>query len=80
MTTLETVQAIYAGILGRTPEEIDVDVDVYGLGGDSVQAVQIALELEMRFAVAVPMDVFEASSDARSAAAWIEAQPGAATG
>lgn len=70
MTILEAVQSKFAEIL-----EIDLpdpDTDIYDLGGDSAQAVQIALELEVDLGVAIPLETFEEDSTPRAVAAWIE--------
>ncbi len=78
MTTLDVVRTVYAEVLGL--DAPDVDADVYALGGDSVQAVQIALELELQFALELPLEEFEECSDARSVAAWIDRQRAALAG
>lgn len=76
MNTVEVVQAVYAEVL-KLPDP-DLDLDLYALGGDSVQAVEIALELEMKFLVELPLETFEEHSDIRSVAAWIERERAAA--
>ncbi len=76
MTTLDIVQSVYAQVLGRPCA--DVDKDVYSLGGDSMQTLQIAVELELRFAIELPSDQFEEHSDARAVAAWIDRRLAAA--
>jgi acyl carrier protein len=72
MTILQAVLAVYASVL-EIPG-VDPDADVYDLGGDSVQAVQIALELEVELGVAIPLEAFEDSSSPRAIARWIEAE------
>ena len=42
------------GNVGATPED-----NVSSLGGDSLQAIKVALELEKHFSIAIPADVFE---------------------
>jgi acyl carrier protein len=54
---LEQVRAIYADIL-EVPQ-VAPDDDIIILGGDSVQAVQIALELEMRLGVEISLGLLE---------------------
>ena len=51
-----------------TPED-----DVFTLGGDSFEAVRIALELEYRFNVELPTEVLESARRIRDLAAWIDA-------
>jgi amino acid adenylation domain-containing protein len=57
-----------------TPED-----NVLTLGGDSMQAISIALELEDRFDIPIPIDTFESTQTIRELAAWIAAQRGDAT-
>jgi acyl carrier protein len=52
---------------------------VLTLGGDSMQAISIALELEDRFDIPIPIDTFESTQTIRELAAWIAAQRGDAT-
>ncbi len=54
------------GDVGATPED-----NVSSLGGDSLQAVQIAAELQYRFGVALPIDIFETAQTIRELARWI---------
>jgi len=46
--------------------------DVFTLGGDSFEAVRIALELEYRFNVELPTEVLESAGRVRDLAAWID--------
>jgi acyl carrier protein len=48
--------------------------DVFTLGGDSFEAVRIALELEYRFNVEFPVEMLESSGRVCDLAAWIDAQ------
>lgn len=48
--------------------------DVFTLGGDSFEAVRIALELEYRFNVEFPVEMLETSGRVCDLAAWIDAQ------
>jgi acyl carrier protein len=51
--------------------------DVFTLGGDSFEAVRIALELEYRFKVEFAVEMLESSWRVCDLAAWIEAHRGA---
>jgi amino acid adenylation domain-containing protein len=60
---------IFESILGdvrATPED-----NVSSLGGDSLQVVQIAAELQYRFGIALPIDIFETTQTIRELARWI---------
>jgi amino acid adenylation domain-containing protein len=59
------------GCRGATGED-----DLLSLGGDSLQAVQVVLEIERRLGVRVPDDVFRDSPDIAKLSAWISRQPG----
>jgi acyl carrier protein len=48
--------------------------DVFTLGGDSFEAVRIALELEYRFNVEFPVEMLETSGRVCDLAAWIDTQ------
>jgi acyl carrier protein len=60
-------QILEVGIVG--PED-----DIFSLGGDSLQAVRIALEIEQRFNVSIPVDVMEGSGRVREVAEWVKTQ------
>lgn len=66
------VSAICAQTLGV--ERVELDDDLFELGGDSHQAVLVALELEAVFDVNLPLEVMETTATARALAAWVEAQ------
>jgi acyl carrier protein len=51
-----------------------LDDNVLSLGGDSMQAVTIALELESRLAVEIPIETFQATQTIRELAEWIALQ------
>jgi amino acid adenylation domain-containing protein len=60
---------IFESVLGdvrATPED-----NVSSLGGDSLQAVKVALALEQRFGMAIPVETFEATQTIRELARWI---------
>jgi acyl-CoA synthetase (AMP-forming)/AMP-acid ligase II/acyl carrier protein len=54
------------GVSGATPED-----NLSSLGGDSLQAVAIMAELEARFGLSVPSDIFAARRNIRDLASWI---------
>jgi acyl carrier protein len=54
------------GCSGATGED-----DLLSLGGDSLQAVEVMLELERRFGVPAPQDVFRSSRSIAELAAWL---------
>lgn len=76
--TAPQVAAIIATVL--QVERIEVDDDLYGLGCDSLQAVQIALALERHFGCGLPAEIMETSGQVTEIAAWIEAQRGSGAG
>jgi acyl carrier protein len=57
------------GVSGAGPED-----NLPSLGGDSLQAIEIISELEARFGLRVPSDVFEARHNIRDLAMWIGAE------
>lgn len=50
------------------------DDNISSLGGDSLQAVKVVLELETRFGIAIPVGVFESTQTIRELAEWIAVQ------
>jgi len=64
--------AIFETVLGdvrATPED-----NVSSLGGDSLQAVKVAIELQAHFGVRIPQDIFETTQTIRELARWLAAQ------
>ncbi|MGH6925223.1 MAG: non-ribosomal peptide synthetase [Propylenella sp.] len=57
------------GVSGATPED-----SLASLGGDSLQAVEIMAEIETRFGLAVPGDIFASRRSIRDLASWIAAE------
>ena len=57
------------GVEGARPDD-----DVSSLGGDSLQAITIATELEERFAVVISEDVMDAARTIQDLAQWIASQ------
>src|SRR5436190_23871336 len=55
-------------------KEVAPEDNVFTLGGDSFEAVRIALELEFRFNVEFPVEMLETSGRARDLAAWIDSK------
>ena len=54
---------------------VSAEDDIFALGGDSFEALRIALELEYRFSVEFPVELLESAGRVRELAAWINAQP-----
>jgi amino acid adenylation domain-containing protein len=54
------------GNVGATPED-----NVSSLGGDSLQAIRVALELERNFGITIPVDAFESIQTIRELARWL---------
>jgi amino acid adenylation domain-containing protein len=63
------------GVSGATPED-----NLLSLGGDSLQAVDVMLELQDRTGVAIPSEVFAQSQTIRELAVWIGSQRQGADG
>lgn len=61
-------------------DRVEVDDDMYSLGCDSLQAVQIALALERHFGCGLPAEIMETSGQVRDVAAWIDAHRGEGVG
>jgi acyl carrier protein len=57
------------GSAGASPED-----NVLSLGGDSLQVIKVAIELEARFRMEIPAEVFEASQNIGELARWIKEQ------
>ena len=70
--TEEEICAIYARLLAL--DHVAPTDDLYALGCDSQQAVRIALEIERRFGVDIPLDIMEASGVVREVAGWVDQQ------
>jgi acyl carrier protein len=63
---------IFDSVLGNPGATAEDNVS--SLGGDSLQAVKVALELEKRFGVAMPADVFESIQTIQELARWLAGQ------
>ena len=74
--TVTKLIEVFERVLGDV--KATADDNIHTLGGDSLQAVRIALELESRLGVAIPVDVFEAAQTIGELANWIAGQGGAA--
>ena len=57
------------GVTGATPDD-----NVASLGGDSLQAIRVAVELEARFGVVIPPRIFQTSETIGVLAQWIMSQ------
>jgi acyl carrier protein len=71
--TEREVAQVFAEILDL--QWVSPEDDIFSLGGDSFEAVRIALELEYRFSVEFPVELLESAGRVRELAAWINAQP-----
>jgi acyl carrier protein len=54
---------------------VSADDDIFSLGGDSFEAVRIALELEYHFNIELPVELLEKALRVRDLAAWIDTLP-----
>ena len=73
MTPTETlVASVYAEIMDL--HDLQQTDDIFELGGDSMQAVQIALKLEILFEVEIPIESLEGSARILDVAALIDRQ------
>jgi acyl carrier protein len=68
--TESEVAQVFAEILEL--EWVLPEDDIFALGGDSFEAVRIALELERRFQVEFPVDLLESACRVRDLAAWLD--------
>ena len=59
---------------------VGLDDDIFTLGGDSFEAVRVALELERRFQIDFPVELLESSGRVRDLAVWIDARTASARG
>lgn len=66
---IREIAGIFCSVIGTTWAE--PDDNVASLGGDSLSAVRIAVELESRFQISIPPEVFEATPTLRHLALWI---------
>lgn len=73
MTPTETILCqVYSATL-EVPV-VTVGDDILSLGGDSFHAVRIALELEEKFGIHLPLELFESETSVGEIAAWIDAR------
>jgi acyl carrier protein len=72
--TERQVAQIFAEILEL--QWVSPEDDIFTLGGDSFEAVRIALELEHRFNIELPIELLETATRVRDLAAWIDSQAG----
>lgn len=70
------VAAVYARVLNLPSTRIGPGDDLFSLGGDSLQAIRIALELERAFGVEVTPETLADNSRVRDVAARLSARPG----
>jgi acyl carrier protein len=72
--TERQVAQIFAEILEL--QWVSPEDDIFKLGGDSFEAVRIALELEHRFDIELPVELLESAARVRDLAAWIDSHGG----
>jgi amino acid adenylation domain-containing protein len=63
---------IFESVLGDVGATSDDNIST--LGGDSLQAVKVALEMEQRFGRSIPVEVFESTQTIRELARWLSVQ------
>lgn len=76
--TERQVAAIFAEMLEL--QWVSPEDDIFTLGGDSFEAVRIALELEYHFDIELPVELLESAVRVRDLAAWIETRSGRVVG
>ena len=69
--TEDRIATIFAEILGL--EFVEAEDDLFSLGGDSMDGVQIQLEIEREFEIKLPVEEFRESESVARIAAWIDA-------
>jgi UDP-N-acetylmuramate--L-alanine ligase len=69
---LSEVAKVFESVIG-TPGAT-LDDNIWSLGGDSLQAIRIAIELESRFGIIIPPDVFEVTRNIGDLVSWIESR------
>jgi amino acid adenylation domain-containing protein len=74
---LDEIANIYEAVLGV--RGVTPDDNVQSLGGDSLQAVSIQLELEQRFGVLFPEEIIQQRPSIRKIAQFLIARPGHVT-
>lgn len=62
----QEVKQILAKQFGRTVDEIDDSLDLETLGADSLDTVEIVMELEHHFQIAIEEDEYEGKSSLTS--------------
>jgi acyl carrier protein len=71
--TERAVVEVFAAVLNV--QRVSLDDDIFALGGDSFEAIRVALELERRFQIEFPVELIESAGRVRDVAAWINARP-----
>lgn len=69
---ISEVAAIFESVLGCA--DATSEDNVSSLGGDSLQAVKLALELENRFQISIPPEIFDATQTIGDLARWIASE------
>jgi acyl carrier protein len=70
--TERRVAQVFADVLDL--QWVALEDDIFTLGGDSFEAVRVALELERRFHIEFSVELLESAGRVRELAAWINAQ------
>ena len=70
--TERAVAEVFAAVLNV--QWVSLEDDIFALGGDSFEAVRVALELERRFQIEFPVELIESAGRVRDVAAWISAR------
>jgi acyl carrier protein len=76
--TERSVAQVFAEVLDL--RWVGRDDDIFTLGGDSFEAVRVALELERRFQIDFPVELLESAGRVRELASWIDARIASARG
>jgi acyl carrier protein len=70
--TERAVAEVFAAVLNV--QWVSLEDDIFALGGDSFEAVRVALELERRFQIEFSVELIESAGKVRDIAAWISAR------
>lgn len=73
---MNATESIVAETYGRhvAAPVVTLEDDMFTLGGDSLSAIRIVLELERHFGVTIPQETLLDHRSVRDLAAWIDAR------
>lgn len=71
---VQSVTQRYADVLGTAPGAIHADTRFADLGGDSLETVEMVMELEEEYDILIPDDVAERIQTVRDAVRYIQDQ------